>query len=73
MPQSGAESTFSPCPLPFFRGLQYHRSFLMSEMVILAVGLSVRILCSKAEGNGAEIANAAWHRVLGPAACRLPT
>lgn len=51
-PKFGGMSAFPSGPLPFLRGLLYHRSFLMSGMVILAVGLSVRILCSKAGGDG---------------------
>lgn len=50
-PKSGGTSSFPCGPLPFLRGLLYHRSFWMSGMVILAVGLSVRILCSSAGGD----------------------
>lgn len=50
-PKSGGSSALPRSPLPFLRGLLYHRSFWMSGMVILAVGLSVRILCSSAGGD----------------------
>lgn len=49
--RSGATSALPGSPLPFLRGLLYQRSFWMSGMVILAVGLSVRILCSSAGGD----------------------
>ena len=50
-PRCGGTGTLPGGPLPFLRGLLYHRSFLMSGIVIRAVGHSVRILCSKAGGD----------------------
>lgn len=60
------ETHSAPQLLPFFRGRQYQRSFLMSGMVMRAVGFSVRILCSSAVGNGVHIGGVGWwgHRCL---------